>query len=80
MKFTVNCKVVSKDVWNVARKERPYLGPRPKANIRAGGFQWNERIGLFMPGGRVAGGARANGWTPHTPCLSSMSSTGSTGN
>jgi hypothetical protein len=51
MKFTVNCKVVRKDVWSAAEEERPFIGLRPKANVGAGSFEWTERIGRLMPAG-----------------------------
>lgn len=51
MKFTVNCKVVRKDVWATAYAERPYIGARPKPNVGAGDFEWWERIGRLMPSG-----------------------------
>jgi hypothetical protein len=50
MKFTVNCKVVRKDVWAQAHAEHPYLGPKPKPNVHAN-VEWWERVGRLMPEG-----------------------------
>lgn len=52
VKFTVNCKVVRKDVWADAYAERPYIGAQPKPNVSAGTFEWWKRIGSLMPGGQ----------------------------
>jgi hypothetical protein len=49
MRFTVNCKVVRKDVWKAASEERPSRGSRPKPNVHAGTFEWMIRIGQLMP-------------------------------
>jgi hypothetical protein len=49
VEFTVNCKVVRKDVWATAYAERPYIGVRPKPNSFAGSFEWWRRIGRLMP-------------------------------
>lgn len=52
VKFTLNCQVVPRDVWEEARGERPYLGEKPKPNTIAGGFLWHSRIGMLMPAGQ----------------------------
>lgn len=49
VKFTVNCKVVRRDVWSHMQEERPYIGTTPSANIGAGSFEWYRRIGELMP-------------------------------
>lgn len=51
VKFTLNCQVVRRDVWEEARRERSFLGPRPKPNTIAGNFVWHARIGSLMPRG-----------------------------
>lgn len=51
MRFTVNCQVVRRDTWEEFRKERPYIGPKPKPNTVAGNFVWWTRIGSLMPPG-----------------------------
>ena len=51
VRFTVNLLVVSKDVWERERAERPSLGRKPGANAHPGRFAWWERIGLLMPDG-----------------------------
>ena len=50
--FTVNLLVVRRDVWERERVERSYLGAKPTANTRPGGFAWSERLGILMPKGR----------------------------
>jgi hypothetical protein len=47
--FTVNCKVVRKDVWAAMYEERPHIGRAPKPNVHAGTFEWMQRIGQLMP-------------------------------
>src|SRR3954471_19606289 len=51
MRFTVNCKVVRKDVWATMLEEQPWIGQRPKPNTRAG-FEWDRRIGHLLPQGK----------------------------
>lgn len=51
VKFTVNCKVVRKDVWSTMYEERPYIGKTPRPNVRSGDFEWASRIGSLMPSG-----------------------------
>lgn len=51
MKFTVNCTVVRKDTWAAAYAEQPYIGAKPKPNVRAG-VGWCERLGAWMPDGQ----------------------------
>lgn len=51
-KFTLNCQVVRRDTWDEARRERPYLGPKPNPNTIAGTFVWESRIGSLMPAGQ----------------------------
>jgi hypothetical protein len=51
MRFTLNCQVVRRDVWEEARLENSYVGPKPKPNTMAGNFVWWTRIGRLLPGG-----------------------------
>jgi hypothetical protein len=51
VKFTLNCQVVRRDVWEEARQKDSYLGSKPKPNTVAGSFVWWARIGSLMPGG-----------------------------
>ena len=51
MKFTVNCKVVRRDAWDVAYAHKPYIGRQPKPN-RFGGVGWQSRIGQLLPSGQ----------------------------
>lgn len=51
IKFTVNCTVVRKDEWEAQYAARPYIGPKPKPNVRAG-VGWTERLGALMPSGQ----------------------------
>ena len=50
-KFALNSQVVRRDGWEEARKERSYLGSRPKPNTIAGALVWHARIGKLMPAG-----------------------------
>ncbi|MEQ1787424.1 MAG: DUF4304 domain-containing protein [Acidimicrobiales bacterium] len=47
--FTINLKVVAKESWRAMFQEKPYIGEKPKANIKAGGDEWSVRIGQLMP-------------------------------
>lgn len=51
VKFTLNYQVVRRDAWDEARRDRTYLGVRPKPNSIAGSFVWHARIGKLMAGG-----------------------------
>lgn len=48
MKFTVNCKVVRRDLWAATYEEKRYIGVRPKPNVHVG-IEWWNRIGQLMP-------------------------------
>lgn len=50
MTFTINCKVVRKDVWAEMFDSRPYIGRRPKPNVHDT-FGWDRRIGQLLPSG-----------------------------
>lgn len=49
VKFTVNCKVVARSVWEEMQQRVSYLGPKPNPNVGAGSFEWDKRLGLLMP-------------------------------
>jgi hypothetical protein len=50
VKFTLNCQVVRRDVWEKERQEHSYLGEKPNPNTIAGNVWWS-RIGRLMSGG-----------------------------
>jgi hypothetical protein len=50
VKFTLNCQVVRRDVWEQARQDYSYVGTKPSPNTIAGSFVWHRRIGTLMPG------------------------------
>ncbi|HEY2795207.1 MAG TPA: DUF4304 domain-containing protein [Micromonosporaceae bacterium] len=55
MRFTVNLCVVSRLVWESARRELPHLPPQPSPTFAyVGGRRatWHCRIGACMPGGQ----------------------------
>jgi hypothetical protein len=49
-RFTINLTVVGRDEWEEARRQRPYIGERPKPSTYSG-VGWESRIGQLMPGG-----------------------------
>ena len=49
LRFTVNLLVVSREVWDRERSERPQLGAKPSPNTHPGSFAWWQRLGLLMP-------------------------------
>jgi hypothetical protein len=51
VKFTVNCKVVRRDVWDEMRQQVSYLGDKPTPTMSAGPFEWDRRLGELMPQG-----------------------------
>ena len=48
VKFTINATVVSREEWERASNEQPWLGKRPSANARSS-VGWEARIGGVMP-------------------------------
>jgi hypothetical protein len=52
VRFTINLRVVAKDVWDRMREERSYMPARPAPNVVYGPFEWWQRIGRLMPGGQ----------------------------
>jgi hypothetical protein len=47
--FTVDLKVVNREVWEVAKKEEPWLPARPSASVLHPPHEWSERLGHLMP-------------------------------
>ena len=52
VKFTINLKAVSRDVWELARTDMTWLPETPGANARYPVAEWSVRIGSLMPGGQ----------------------------
>jgi Domain of unknown function (DUF4304) len=52
VQFTVNLKVVSREVWRLARTDMTWLPETPAANTRYPVAEWSERIGSLMPDGQ----------------------------
>jgi hypothetical protein len=52
VRFTINLRVVAKDVWDRRREQRSYMPARPAPNVGYGPFEWWQRIGRLMPGGQ----------------------------
>lgn len=52
VEFTVNLKVVSCEVWKLARVSRTWLPPTPAPNTLYPVAEWSARIGNLMPGGQ----------------------------
>ena len=50
--FTMNLKVVSREVWRLARKDQSWLPETPAPNTRYLVAEWSPRIGSLMPGGQ----------------------------
>jgi Domain of unknown function (DUF4304) len=50
--FTVNLKVVSREVWKLAREDRSWLPQTPAPSTRYPVAEWSPRIGSVMPGGQ----------------------------
>lgn len=50
VQFTVNLKVVSREVWKLARADKPWLPETPAPNARYPVAEWSARIGSLMPG------------------------------
>jgi hypothetical protein len=50
--FTMNLKVVSREVWNLARVDQSWLPETPAPNTRYPVAEWSPRIGSLMPGGQ----------------------------
>ena len=51
VEFTINVKVVPKEVWATVRTERPHFPAKPSPNTGYGSFEWHQRIGQLLPGG-----------------------------
>jgi hypothetical protein len=49
VKFTVNCKVVDRQVWEQMRQAVYYLSEKPSPNVGSGSFEWDKRLGVLMP-------------------------------
>lgn len=49
--FTVNLKVVSREVWKLARENQSWLPQTPASSTRYPVAEWSPRIGSLMPGG-----------------------------
>ncbi|MGN9906378.1 DUF4304 domain-containing protein [Phytohabitans sp. LJ34] len=49
LSFTLNLSVVSRLVWESARREQPYLPTSPSPNVFYGTYVWQRRIGQLMP-------------------------------
>lgn len=49
--FTINLFVVSKELWEEARKERGHLPAKPSANVDWS-VGWSKRIGHLLPEGK----------------------------
>jgi hypothetical protein len=50
--FTMNLKVVSREVWKLARVDQSWLPETPAPNTRYPVAEWSPRIGSLMPGGQ----------------------------
>lgn len=50
IRFTINVAVVSRDVWEAARKKWPELPPRPTVNVPQGPVWW-RRLGHLITTG-----------------------------
>jgi Domain of unknown function (DUF4304) len=50
VKFTINLKAVSREIWELARADMTWLPKRPRANNIYPVAEWSERIGNLMPG------------------------------
>jgi hypothetical protein len=50
--FTVNLKVVSREVWKLAREDQSWLPETPAPSTRYPVAEWSPRIGSLMPGGQ----------------------------
>ena len=49
IRFTVDLCVVSKLVWDSARRAQPSRHDQPVPGVYNGTFVWDKRIGLLMP-------------------------------
>ena len=52
VKFTMNLKAVSREIWELARADMPWLPDSPRANTWYPVAEWSVRIGSLMPGGQ----------------------------
>lgn len=52
VQFTVNLKVVSREVWTLARTDKAWLPETPAPNTRYPLAEWSARIGSLMPDGQ----------------------------
>jgi hypothetical protein len=50
--FTMNLKVVSREVWKLARVDKSWLPETPAPNTSYPVAEWSPRIGSLMPGGQ----------------------------
>ena len=50
--FTMNLKVVSREVWKLARVDQSWLPETPAPNTRYPVAEWSPRIGSLMLGGQ----------------------------
>jgi Domain of unknown function (DUF4304) len=50
--FTMNLKVVSREVWKLARVDQSWLPETPAPNTRYPVAEWSPRIGSLTPGGQ----------------------------
>jgi hypothetical protein len=50
--FTVNLKVLSREVWKLAREDQGWLPETPAPSTRYPVAEWSPRIGSLMPGGQ----------------------------
>jgi hypothetical protein len=56
VKFTMNLKVVSREVWTLARVDQSWLPETPAPNTRYPVAEWSPRIGSLMPAAKITGG------------------------
>jgi hypothetical protein len=63
--FTMNLKVVSREVWELAREDQSWLPETPAPNTRYPVAEWSPRIGSLMPEGKITGGGcgRDSNWS-----------------
>ena len=52
VQFTMNLKVVSREIWRLARADKTWLPETPAPNTRYPVAEWSVRIGSLMPDGQ----------------------------
>lgn len=52
IEFTVNLKVVNREVWGLAKADKTWLPQTPSPNTLYPVAEWSVRIGSLMPGGQ----------------------------